>query len=140
MRAAVMHEPHKPLVIEELDVESPHPGEVVVRLSASGVCRSDLHALEGESPVSNPPLVLGHEGAGIVEEVGEAVTGLARGDAVVIALYGPCGTCNDCRAGDITNCWSGCGFSEVRNKIIEVVVLSGELVEAAGIEPAFHVT
>ncbi len=106
MRAAVMHEPNKPLVIEELDVESPHPGEVVVRLSASGVCRSDLHALDGESPVSNPPLVLGHEGAGIVEEVGEAVTGLARGDAVVIALYGPCGTCNDCRAGDITNCWS----------------------------------
>jgi S-(hydroxymethyl)glutathione dehydrogenase/alcohol dehydrogenase len=106
MRAAVMHEPHKPLVIEEVDIESPHAGEVVVRLAASGVCRSDLHALEGESPVSIPPLVLGHEGAGIVEEVGEGVTDLAKGDPVVIALYGPCGTCNDCRAGDITNCWS----------------------------------
>lgn len=106
MRAAVMHQPHKPLVIEELDVESPHAGEVVVRLAASGVCRSDLHALEGESPISIPPLVLGHEGAGIVEEVGEGVVGLARGDSVVIALYGPCGACLDCRAGDITNCWS----------------------------------
>ena len=67
MRAAVMHETAKPLVIEELAVESPHAGEVVVRLAASGVCRSDLHALEGESPVSAPPMVLGHEGAGIVE-------------------------------------------------------------------------
>ena len=66
MRAAVMHEPKKPLVIEELDVENPHAGEVVVRLAASGVCRSDLHALEGESPVATPPMVLGHEGAGIV--------------------------------------------------------------------------
>ncbi len=106
MRAAVMHETAKPLVIEELDVESPHAGEVVVRLAASGVCRSDLHALEGESPVSTPPMVLGHEGAGIVEEVGEGVEGLAVGDAVVIALYGPCGSCDQCRAGDITNCWS----------------------------------
>ena len=106
MRAAVLHEIHKPLVIENLEIESPHAGEVLVRLAASGVCRSDLHALEGESPVSVPPLVLGHEGAGIVEEVGPGVTALSRGDAVVIALYGPCGTCNECRAGDITNCWS----------------------------------
>lgn len=106
MRAAVMHEPHKPLVIEELDIESPHAGEAVVRIAASGVCRSDLHALEGESPISLPPLVLGHEGAGVIEEVGEGVIGLERGDHVVIALYGPCGACTDCRAGDITNCWS----------------------------------
>lgn len=106
MRAAVMHETGKPLVVEEIDVESPRAGEVLVRLSASGVCRSDLHALEGESPVSTPPMVLGHEGAGVVEEVGEGVAGLVRGDAVVIALYGPCGSCDECRAGDITNCWS----------------------------------
>lgn len=106
MRAAVMHEPHKPVVVEELEIDAPHPGEVLVRIAASGVCRSDLHALEGESPVSLPPLVLGHEGAGIVEEVGAGVEGLAKGDSVVIALYGPCGTCNECRAGDITNCWS----------------------------------
>ncbi len=106
MRAAVMHETHKPLVVEDVEIEAPHAGEVLVRLAASGVCRSDLHALEGESPVSKPPLVLGHEGAGIVEEVGPDVTGLAKGDPVVIALYGPCGACNECRSGDITNCWS----------------------------------
>ena len=106
MRAAVMHETHQPLAIEEVDVEEPREGEVLVRIAASGVCRSDLHALEGESPVSQPPMVLGHEGAGVVEQVGPGVSGVARGDAVVIALYGPCGTCNECRAGDITNCWS----------------------------------
>lgn len=106
MRAAVMHEVHKPLVIEEVDVESPHAGEVVVRLAASGVCRSDLHVIEGESPVGIPPLILGHEGAGVIEEVGPGVTSLAKGDHVVIALYGPCGSCDDCRSGDITNCWS----------------------------------
>ncbi|CAM9420059.1 unnamed protein product [Discosporangium mesarthrocarpum] len=106
MRAAVMYETHHPLVVEDIDVASPRAGEVLVRIAASGVCRSDLHALEGESPVSQPPMVLGHEGAGVVEEVGPGVTGLAKGDAVVIALYGPCGTCNECRAGDITNCWS----------------------------------
>lgn len=106
MRAAVLHEHHQPLVIEDLDVENARAGEVLVRIAASGVCRSDLHALEGESPVSIPPLVLGHEGAGIVEEIGEGVEGLAKGDSVVIALYGPCGTCSECRSGDIPNCWS----------------------------------
>jgi S-(hydroxymethyl)glutathione dehydrogenase/alcohol dehydrogenase len=106
MRAAVMHETHKPLSLEEVEVENPRAGEVLVRVVASGVCRSDLHALEGESPVAIPPLILGHEGAGRVEEVGPGVQNLAIGDHVVIALYGPCGTCGDCRAGDLTNCWS----------------------------------
>lgn len=106
MRAAVMHETHKPLSLEEVEVESPRAGEVLVRIAASGVCRSDLHALEGESPVAIPPLILGHEGAGRVEEVGPGVVDLAVGDHVVIALYGPCGSCVDCRSGDLTNCWS----------------------------------
>lgn len=106
MRAAVMHKVHAPIALEDLDVESPQAGEVRVRLAASGVCRSDLHVLEGESPVARPPMVLGHEGAGVVVEVGPGVTGLGVGDPVVIALYGPCGTCGDCRAGDIPNCWS----------------------------------
>lgn len=106
MRAAVLHEFHKPLVVEDVDVESPRAGEVIVRLTASGVCRSDLHVIEGESPVAAPPMVLGHEGAGVVEEVGAGVTGVAKGDPVVIALYAPCGSCGDCRSGDIANCWS----------------------------------
>lgn len=106
MRAAVMHKLHEPLVIEDVDVEAPRAGEVLVRLAASGVCRSDLHVLEGESPVAAPPMVLGHEGAGVVEAVGSGVEALQAGDHVVIALYGPCGTCADCRAGDVVNCWS----------------------------------
>ena len=106
MRAAVMRAVEGPLEIVDVDVEAPRAGEVLVRLAASGVCRSDLHALEGASPVSKPPMVLGHEGAGVVEAVGPDVAGVAPGDPVVIALYGPCGECGDCRAGDITNCWS----------------------------------
>ncbi len=106
MRAAVMHEPNRPLVIEEVDVESPKAGEVVVELAASGVCRSDLHAWHGRTAFITPPVVLGHEGAGIVAEVGPGVTGVAKGDPVVIALYGPCGQCGECRTGDVTRCWS----------------------------------
>ena len=86
MRAAVMYETHQPLVVDEIDVASPRNDEVLVRIAASGVCRSDLHALDGESPVAQPPMVLGHEGAGLVEEVGPGVTGLAKGDAVVAIL------------------------------------------------------
>lgn len=106
MRAAVMHKAHEPLVIEEVEVASPQAGEVLVRLAASGVCRSDLHVIEGASPIASPPMVLGHEGAGVVEETGPGVVGVEVGDPVVIALYGPCGTCGDCRAGDVVNCWS----------------------------------
>ena len=106
MRAAVLHEFGKPLAVEEVAVEEPHAGEVLVRLAASGVCRSDLNAQRGRSPVARLPMVLGHEGAGVVERVGSGVAGLAVGDPVVIALYGPCGTCAECRSGRIERCAS----------------------------------
>jgi S-(hydroxymethyl)glutathione dehydrogenase/alcohol dehydrogenase len=106
MRAALMRDFHQPLAIESIEIQAPQAGEVLVRVAASGVCRSDLHVLEGHSPVAHPPMVLGHEGAGVVEEVGPGVRSLARGDHVVIALYGPCGECAQCRSGDITACWS----------------------------------
>jgi S-(hydroxymethyl)glutathione dehydrogenase/alcohol dehydrogenase len=104
MRAAVLHHYNQPLKIEEVAIAEPGPGEVLVRLAASGVCRSDLHALEGDSPVVHPPMVLGHEGAGVIEAVGPGVGGVSPGDHVVIALYGPCGTCNSCRSGQLTRC------------------------------------
>jgi S-(hydroxymethyl)glutathione dehydrogenase/alcohol dehydrogenase len=104
MRAAVLHEFNQPLRIEEVTIADPGPGEVLVRLHASGVCRSDLHALEGDSPVVHPPMVLGHEGAGVVAAVGAGVTSVAPGDHVVIGLYGPCGRCNACRSGQLTRC------------------------------------
>lgn len=106
MRAAVLHQYHQPLVVTDVDVDDPGPGEVVVRLAASGVCRSDLHVQEGRSIVANLPMVLGHEGAGVVEALGQGVTTVAAGDHVVIALYGPCGVCGDCRAGSVADCWS----------------------------------
>jgi S-(hydroxymethyl)glutathione dehydrogenase/alcohol dehydrogenase len=104
MRAAVLHEFGKPLAIEALEVEAPRAGEVLVRLAASGVCRSDLHLLHGRSPVARLPMVPGHEGAGVVEAVGPGVAALRPGDPVVIALYGPCGACADCRAGRFERC------------------------------------
>jgi S-(hydroxymethyl)glutathione dehydrogenase/alcohol dehydrogenase len=106
MRAALMRAFHQPLSIEAIELQAPQAGEVLVRIAASGVCRSDLHVVEGRSPVARPPMVLGHEGAGVVEEVGPGVHSLKRGDPVVIALYGPCGECAQCRAGDIAACWS----------------------------------
>jgi S-(hydroxymethyl)glutathione dehydrogenase/alcohol dehydrogenase len=105
MRAALMRGFHQELAVEEIEIEAPRAGEVLVRVAASGVCRSDLHVVEGRSPVARPPMVLGHEGAGVVEEVGPGCS-LERGDHVVIALYGPCGECADCRAGNVAECWS----------------------------------
>jgi S-(hydroxymethyl)glutathione dehydrogenase/alcohol dehydrogenase len=106
MRAALMRGFHQPLEIEPVELEAPRAGEVLVRIAASGVCRSDLHVIEGRSPVARPPMVLGHEGAGVVEETGPGVRSVTRGDPVVIALYGPCGECTQCRAGDVGACWS----------------------------------
>ncbi len=90
--------------LEAVEVAAPGPGEVLVRVVASGVCGSDLHVLHGRSPVAVLPLVLGHEGAGIVEEVGAGVVDVAPGDHVVLALYGPCGRCRHCRSGRFPLC------------------------------------
>ncbi len=95
MKAWVARAGGQPPRLETVDVAAPLAGEVRVRLSASGVCGSDLHVLAGRSPVAQFPLVLGHEGAGVVEEVGAGVTSVAPGDHVVIALYGPCLACRE---------------------------------------------
>jgi S-(hydroxymethyl)glutathione dehydrogenase/alcohol dehydrogenase len=98
MRAAVMWEAGKPFETEEVDIASPGPGQVSVELHASGVCASDLSlTTRFGQPV---PVVLGHEGAGIVTEVGPGVTGIAPGQHVVVAWVPPCGHCKPCRRGD----------------------------------------
>lgn len=104
MRAVVMHDVEHGAHVEDVEVLDPRPGEVVVRVAASGVCGSDMHVLHGRSVVATFPMVLGHEGAGVVEEIGEGVTDVAVGDHVVLALYGPCGTCANCRSGRIVHC------------------------------------
>ena len=98
MRAAVFTEPGAPLGIETLRIDPPGPGEVAVRMLASGVCHSDLHVIEGEWAV-DPPLVLGHEGCAEVEAIGDGVHGLAAGDRVVLSWYYPCGRCRRCHQG-----------------------------------------
>jgi S-(hydroxymethyl)glutathione dehydrogenase/alcohol dehydrogenase len=90
--------------LEEVEVDAPREGEVRVKIAASGVCGSDLHVLHGRASVGTFPMVLGHEGAGVVDEIGEGVAGVAPGDHVVCALYGPCGTCGHCRAGTLNLC------------------------------------
>ena len=103
-RAAVAWGPNQPLVIEEVDVMPPQPGEVLVRIVASGVCHTDAFTLSGDDPEGIFPCILGHEGGGIVEAVGEGVTSVAVGDHV-IPLYTPeCGECKFCRSGKTNLC------------------------------------
>jgi S-(hydroxymethyl)glutathione dehydrogenase / alcohol dehydrogenase len=91
----------------DLEVGPPEHGEVLVRIAASGICGSDLHVIAGPSAHKQRPLVLGHEGAGIVEAVGSGVSTVAPGDHVVCALVGPCGTCDSCRLGRFVLCNGG---------------------------------
>jgi S-(hydroxymethyl)glutathione dehydrogenase/alcohol dehydrogenase len=95
-RAAVFWEAGRPLEVVDLELEDPRPGEVLVRMSAVGICGTDLHMVKGEWRRPTP-MVLGHEGAGIVEAVGEGVTKVAPGDGVVLSWAPSCGECSDCR-------------------------------------------
>src|SRR5438105_11721671 len=104
MRAAVLSKLKSPLTIEDLPLPQPGPGEVRVKIAASGVCHTDLHIAEGDWTELNPlyklPLILGHEGVGTVDEVGLGVTLLAPGDRVGIPfLHEACGTCDNCIEG-----------------------------------------
>ncbi|HEY4668502.1 MAG TPA: Zn-dependent alcohol dehydrogenase [Tepidiformaceae bacterium] len=98
MKAAVMYGVGQPLVIEDVEVDEPRAGEVLVKTSASGVCHSDLHFMEGSYPTA-VPIVLGHESAGVVEKVGEGVRNVKPGDRVVIAFVTSCGYCDNCVQG-----------------------------------------
>ena len=103
-RAAVAWEAGKPLTIEQVDVAGPKAGEVLVRIVATGVCHTDAFTLSGADPEGLFPVILGHEGGGIVEEVGEGVTSLKVGDHV-IPLYTPeCGECKFCLSGKTNLC------------------------------------
>jgi len=99
MRAAVLVSVGEPLEIAELELGAPQQGEVRVRLAASGVCHSDLSLVEGRVPYLTP-VVLGHEGAGVVEAVGSGVTRVSPGDHVVIAWVPNCGHCFHCLRGE----------------------------------------
>ena len=98
MKAAVMRANNAPLVFEEVQIDGPGPGEVLLRTAASGICHSDLHVIEGGLPMP-PPCILGHEPSGVVEAVGEGVSGFAPGDHVIGCLSAWCGECELCLRG-----------------------------------------
>ncbi|HJQ48902.1 MAG TPA: alcohol dehydrogenase catalytic domain-containing protein [Gaiellaceae bacterium] len=98
MRAAVLEEFGNPLVVQDVDLADPRAGEVLVRLAACGVCHTDLYTASGADPSGYAPTVLGHEGAGIVERVGEGVSSVAPGDHVVTLFSPQCRECVHCQS------------------------------------------
>ena len=138
------------VVTAEVAVRRPAPGEVAVRVLASGICHSDLDVIDGASPVP-APVVLGHEGAGIVELLGDGVDGIAVGEEVMISSMTPCGDCPSCRAGRPSRCptafghptfpfaWRGSAvrsYANVSSFSSVVTVRASQLVPTAGLAPA----
>jgi NDMA-dependent alcohol dehydrogenase len=105
--AAVSYESGKPMVIEELELDEPKSNDVLVKMTAVGLCHSDYHALVGNRPVGMRPMVLGHEGAGVVVKVGDGVDHIRPGDHVVLMFLPSCGKCQWCLAGDTHACVLG---------------------------------
>lgn len=103
-KAAVAWGPGEPLKMEEVDVELPKKGEVLVRIVATGVCHTDAFTLSGEDPEGVFPSILGHEGGGIVEMVGEGVTSVEVGDHVIPLYTAECGECKFCKSGKTNLC------------------------------------
>lgn len=108
MKAAVVREFGKPLVIEEMAIPDPGPGQILVKYEATGVCHTDLHAANGDWPVKpKPPFIPGHEGVGYVAKLGSGVSRIKEGDRVGVPwLHTACGCCSPCRTGWETLCGS----------------------------------
>jgi S-(hydroxymethyl)glutathione dehydrogenase/alcohol dehydrogenase len=102
-RAALFHGPGRPLEIRDVELEEPGSDDVLVRMTATGICGSDLHVVRGEW-TRPTPMVLGHEGAGVVEAVGDGVQGIEPGDRVVLSWAPSCGECGPCRHGRPAAC------------------------------------
>ncbi|PZC49808.1 MAG: S-(hydroxymethyl)glutathione dehydrogenase / alcohol dehydrogenase [Chloroflexi bacterium] len=103
MKAAVLWDVGQPLSIEEVDLDPPKTGEVHVKVGAAGICRSDLHVMKGEA-TAKLPVVLGHEGAGTVLDVGLGVTSVKPGDRVILSFVPNCGRCFFCVSGRVNLC------------------------------------
>ena len=141
MKAAVVREFGQPLQIETLAVPTPGPGEVLIRLRASGVCHTDLHAADGDWPVRPVlPFVPGHEGTGIVAALGAGVKNLREGDAVGMAwLHDACGRCEHCVGGWETLCEAqhNSGYS-VNGTFAQYAVGAADYVARLPGQPDFH--
>ncbi|WP_313915262.1 alcohol dehydrogenase AdhP [Tahibacter sp.] len=141
MKAAVVREFGQPLQIESVPVPTPGPGEVLIRLRASGVCHTDLHAADGDWPVRpSLPFIPGHEGTGIVAALGEGVKNLREGDAVGVAwLHDACGRCEHCIGGWETLCelQHNSGYS-VNGTFAEYAIGAADYVARLPDQPDFH--
>ena len=102
-KAAVLYEVGQPLVVEEVELDEPKANEVLVKIGAAGICRSDRHFMRGHAPIPLPA-VLGHEGAGTVEKVGPGVTSVRAGDQVILSFVPACGRCKTCIEGHANLC------------------------------------
>jgi NDMA-dependent alcohol dehydrogenase len=130
-RAAVLYEENQPFQVEEIDLADPGPGEVVVALKASGVCHSDWNTQTGVTP-SPLPAILGHEGAGVVEEVGPGVTSVKPGDHVALSWLPACGRCFYCVQGRPSLC------SEAMPYLLAGTLMGGEIRYSLGGRPIHH--
>src|ERR1700744_2127246 len=110
-KAAVVYEPGKGIEIEELDLDGPKDGEVLIRYTHAGLCHSDVHIAHGDLP-ARLPMVLGHEGAGIIEEVGPGVSRVKPGAHVVLSFIPNCGVCRYCATGRQSICDMGATILE----------------------------
>jgi S-(hydroxymethyl)mycothiol dehydrogenase len=127
-RGLVYAEPGERPRVEELTLDPPGAGEVQVRVEACGVCHTDLHVVETGGWGMRFPILLGHEGAGVVEEVGEGVSSVAAGDRVVIAWRAPCGdSCRACRRGDPRRCSNNLRAKRRLHRAVDGAVLSAVL-------------
>ena len=106
-KGALLWGPHQDWSVEEIEMGDPVPGEVTVRLAASGLCHSDEHLVTGDTPAEDWPMLGGHEGAGVIETVGEGVTRFKQGDHVVISAVPGCGHCPSCLVGHGSLCDEG---------------------------------
>src|ERR1700751_4424031 len=104
IRAAVLEGFGEDLVVQDVDLDGPREGEALVRLRACGVCHTDMYTASGADPSGYAPTVLGHEGAGVVEAVGEGVGSLRPGDHVITLFSPQCGECVNCRSGRTNIC------------------------------------
>jgi S-(hydroxymethyl)glutathione dehydrogenase/alcohol dehydrogenase len=127
MKAAVLYAPNQPLVIEDIEVDEPQASEVLIKTSATGVCHSDLHFMEGKW-MYPMPVVLGHESAGIVEKVGPGVTNVKAGDRVVVAFVQSCGQCDRCTTGRPVLCTN----SQSLNRIGRIKLNGNPMMQFAG--------
>jgi NDMA-dependent alcohol dehydrogenase len=103
VKAAVLYEIGQPLVVEDVELDYPKAGEVMVKVGAAGICRSDLHFMHGDAKIPLP-VVLGHEGAGTVEKVGPGVTSVRPGQQVILSFVPACGRCKSCLEGNANLC------------------------------------